>query len=441
MKETLSPRQRAPGRAEKKEGRHRMESVRIRIPNNIARLLQSLSAAGHDAFLVGGSLRDALLGMTPHDFDIATSATPPQVMALFEKERVIPTGLAHGTVTVLSDGEAVEITTFRTDGAYADGRHPLSVAFTRRIEDDLARRDFTVNAMAYNEARGLVDLFGGRQDLARRCIRCVGDPETRFSEDSLRILRAFRFAAQLGFSIDEATYRAALALGDTLARIARERIGVEFLRLLSSPLPGETLERLAPLLGQVLPGIEVPLERLRQTDRLAADPILRLAFLLCRERKDERFSDLSPGESRREDGAVASAAHSLRLSGEQKQRLARLADLPSPDRLAAAEAPAVRRWMAQYGADFPAVLSESALLGCPTERARRLWEQEAPKHPCLSLADLAVNGRDLTESGLAAGRAIGPMLHFLLEAVLDDPSKNEKETLLKLAAAFSAGLS
>lgn len=430
-----------------------MESVRIRIPNNIARLLQSLSAAGYDAFLVGGSLRDALLGMTPHDFDIATSATPPQVMALFEKERVIPTGLAHGTVTVLSDGEAVEITTFRTDGAYADGRHPLSVAFTRRIEDDLARRDFTVNAMAYNEARGLVDLFGGRQDLARRCIRCVGDPETRFSEDSLRILRAFRFAAQLGFSIDEATYRAALALGDTLARIARERIGVEFLRLLASPLPGETLEQLAPLFGQVLPGIEVPLERLRQTDRLSADPILRLAFLLCREREDEcfsdlspgenrredeRFSDLSPGESRREDGAVASAAHSLRLSGEQKQRLARLADLPSPDRLAAAEAPAVRRWMAQYGADFPAVLSESALLGCPVERARRLWEQEAPKHPCLSLADLAVNGRDLTKAGLAAGRAIGPMLHFLLEAVLDDPSKNEKKTLLKLAASFSA---
>ncbi|MBR0153830.1 MAG: CCA tRNA nucleotidyltransferase, partial [Lachnospiraceae bacterium] len=209
------------------------------IPANAELILRSLEEAGHEAYIVGGCVRDALLGREPQDWDITTSALPEQVQALFR--RTIDTGIQHGTVTVMFGKEAYEVTTYRIDGEYHDGRHPDQVTFTRSLEEDLKRRDFTINAMAYNPKRGLVDLFGGQKDLAERVIRAVGDARERFSEDALRMLRAVRFAGQLGFAIEEGTLEGIRALAPTLAKISQERIREELTKLLLSPQP-ELLE-------------------------------------------------------------------------------------------------------------------------------------------------------------------------------------------------------
>ena len=208
--------------------------MKISYPATVADVLARLVAAGEEAYIVGGSLRDALLGLPAHDFDIATSALPEKTLSVFSDERVIETGLKHGTVTVILSGEPIEITTFRRDGDYTDGRHPDTVSFTDRITEDLSRRDFTVNAMAYHPDRGLVDPFGGQDDLASRTLRAVREPTLRFSEDALRILRAFRFAAQLGFKIEEETRNALRSEAYRLKNISRERISSEFCRLVAA---------------------------------------------------------------------------------------------------------------------------------------------------------------------------------------------------------------
>ena len=260
----------------------------IKLDPGAALLLDALHGAGHAAYAVGGCVRDSLLGLDPHDWDLCTSARPEQVMALFGEEKCIPTGLQHGTVTVKQGGRLYETTTFRTEGAYSDGRHPDAVCFVPDVREDLARRDFTINAMAYSAEEGLIDPFGGRDDLAAHRVRAVGEPERRFEEDALRILRLYRFAARFGFAIDPATGVAARALGPHLDCVSAERIQEELLKLLAAPRPGSYLE--PAVLAVILPELEPEkqperfAELCRTIDRI--EPTVenvpaRLAALLC----------------------------------------------------------------------------------------------------------------------------------------------------------------
>ena len=260
----------------------------IKLDPGAALLLDALHGAGHAAYAVGGCVRDSLLGLAPHDWDLCTSARPEQVMALFGEEKCIPTGLQHGTVTVKQGGRLYETTTFRTEGAYSDGRHPDAVCFVPDVREDLARRDFTINAMAYSAEEGLIDPFGGRDDLAAHLVRAVGEPERRFEEDALRILRLYRFAARFGFAIDPATGAAARALGPHLDCVSAERIQEELLKLLAAPRPGSYLE--PSVLAVVLPELEPEkqperfAELCRTIDRIeptSENVPARLAALLC----------------------------------------------------------------------------------------------------------------------------------------------------------------
>ena len=260
----------------------------IKLDPGAALLLDALHGAGHAAYAVGGCVRDSLLGLDPHDWDLCTSARPEQVMALFGAEKCIPTGLQHGTVTVKQGGRLYETTTFRTEGTYSDGRHPDAVCFVPEVREDLARRDFTINAMAYSAEEGLIDPFGGRDDLAAHLVRAVGEPERRFEEDALRILRLYRFAARFGFAIDPATGAAARALGPHLDCVSAERIQEELLKLLAAPRPGSYLE--PAVLAVILPELEPEkqperfAELCRTIDRIestAENVPVRLAALLC----------------------------------------------------------------------------------------------------------------------------------------------------------------
>ena len=260
----------------------------IKLDPGAALLLDALHGAGHAAYAVGGCVRDSLLGLDPHDWDLCTSARPEQVMALFGEEKCIPTGLQHGTVTVKQGGRLYETTTFRTEGAYSDGRHPDAVCFVPDVREDLARRDFTINAMAYSAEEGLIDPFGGRDDLAAHLVRAVGEPERRFEEDALRILRLYRFAARFGFAIDPATGAAARVLGPHLDCVSAERIQEELLKLLAAPRPGSYLE--PAVLAVILPELEPEkqperfAELCHTIDRIeptAENVPARLAALLC----------------------------------------------------------------------------------------------------------------------------------------------------------------
>ena len=262
--------------------------MNITIEPGASALLDALHRAGFAAYAVGGCVRDSLLGLAPHDWDLCTAARPEQVMALFGEEKCIPTGLQHGTVTVKQGGRLYETTTFRTEGAYSDGRHPDAVCFVPDVREDLARRDFTINAMAYSAEEGLIDPFGGRDDLAAHLVRAVGEPERRFEEDALRILRLYRFAARFGFAIDPATGAAARALGPHLDCVSAERIQEELLKLLAAPRPGSYLE--PAVLAVILPELEPEkqperfAELCRTIDRIeptAENVPARLAALLC----------------------------------------------------------------------------------------------------------------------------------------------------------------
>ena len=382
--------------------------------SEILDMIARFEAAGYEAYVVGGGLRDRLLGREAFDVDMTTSALPEETVALFGDMRVIPTGIKHGTVTVLThSGAPVEVTTFRTDGSYSDSRHPDSVTFTRSLSEDLARRDFTVNAMAYAPQRGIIDLYGGREDLQSRVIRCVGMPEKRFSEDALRILRAFRFSAQLNFSIEKETLDAALRLGVKTRELARERVAVELLKLLSAPRVAATLGMMEPILPCLLPDVCVGRDRFDLCDRLPADPIARLALLIT-------------------GGDPGAVARSLRLSTAERSRLCLLSEKRSAPRTEAE----ARRMLATVGSAEDCVLNVtlSCLIdGSDPTQAASLITAAAERAPCLAVAELAVNGGDLMKLGVEKGRRLGEILQKLLDAVIEDPGLNQKDALLKLA--------
>lgn len=401
----------------------------IRMDEGAAELLDTLHRAGYAAYVVGGCVRDSLLGLTPHDWDLCTSALPQQGMELFGEEKCIPTGLQHGTVTVKQGGGLYEITTFRTEGTYTDGRHPDEVHFVPDVREDLARRDFTINAMAYNAKEGLVDPFGGQADLQSGILRAVGVPHQRFTEDALRILRLYRFAARFGFSIDPPTAQAAQELCAHLDCVSVERIEEELAKLLSAPAPAAYLDE--KILGVVLP--ELSPEALA-----AAKPVVdacpageralpvRLAALLLSLGEDGtrrtlrrlRCSNACIEETAVLVREVVSGVpvslniYARRLLGKYNlctvQRLAALGTALQPER----------------SADF-AALSELA-------------EQLDADGVCCRVSQLAVNGRDLMAAGVPAGPGIRKVLEALLDGVIREEYPNERQALLAAVQQLAA---
>lgn len=394
-------------------------------PAAVAQVLARLSRAGHESYIVGGALRDMLLGREAHDWDVATSALPEETETVFSDLSVIKTGLQHGTVTVLVDHVPIEVTTFRIDGEYRDARHPAGVTFTDRIADDLARRDFTVNAMAYNEEKGLVDVYGGREDLAAGVIRAVGDAETRFSEDALRILRAFRFMAKLGFSIEDDTLEAAVTCRDGLSRISAERITAELVGLFEGKNAVAALSLMIEngIFDAIAPDWQVPAFGFASLGELPPVFELRFAYFL------RSCSDRGEGLMRH-----------LRLSGKQSARVRALLGLRDFTFSSLNEG-RVRRFVAaagKYADDLVPLLTVDdffPLSAADAETVAHTVESVRARGDCLTLSDLAVDGRALAALGFD-GRKIGEVLAALLAAVLEDPAQNTEERLLALARAL-----
>jgi len=397
------------------------------IPAGCLALLARLSANGYPAHLVGGCVRDLCRGVEPHDYDLTTSATPDEMKRVFAGFRVIETGIAHGTLTVLSDGAAYEVTTYRVDGAYTDGRHPDAVSFTSSLEEDLARRDFTVNAMAYSPESGLVDPFGGQADLSARLIRAVGDPDRRFSEDSLRILRALRFSSTLGFEIEERTADAVFRLSPTVRRVSPERIREELFKLLSGASSGAVLIRYRDALLSALPALtpigEAWEDPARAAARLPSDPALALAAL---------SRPLGYG-------AVDSLFRSLKTDNKSRLRASRAVEAYAaglPDGPASAGL-----FLVDYGRETALdALSLAEACGDPAaQKARNALESHAAFGAPTTLADLAVGGDDLAALGIPPGPERGKLLSALLRLAATGEVANDREALLARAGAIKDG--
>ena len=457
----------------------------IKLDPGAALLLDALHGAGHAAYAVGGCVRDSLLGLDPHDWDLCTSARPEQVMALFGEEKCIPTGLQHGTVTVKQGGRLYETTTFRTEGAYSDGRHPDAVCFVPDVREDLARRDFTINAMAYSAEEGLIDPFGGRDDLAAHIVRAVGEPERRFEEDALRILRLYRFAARFGFTIDPATGAAARALGPHLDCVSAERIQEELLKLLAAPRPGSYLE--PAVLAVVLPELEPEkqperfAELCRTIDRIeptAENVPARLAALLwplgeAGARKALRKLKCSNALTDEVTALVGGSVGSFLLGHETGHSIARpiaCGNRVPPQRTVLGETPdtpvqtpcgtpvseeeapgtpgsemqlTAKRLLGRY--ELPTIQRLTALCSArhPEQAGafaalRAEAERLTAENACCRVSQLAVNGRDLMAAGVRPGPGLRQVLNALLEAVITGQTPNEKDALLAAAAQFSA---
>ena len=414
--------------------------MKLTLDSGAAALLDTLHAAGYAAYAVGGCVRDSLLGRTAHDWDLCTSALPQQVMELFGAEQCIPTGLQHGTVTIKYGGRLYETTTFRTEGSYTDGRHPDAVQFVPDVREDLARRDFTINAMAYNEAEGLVDPFGGQKDLQNGLLRAVGEPQQRFTEDALRILRLYRFAARFGFAVDAATARAARQLAPHLDCISAERIQEELAKLLAAPQPGAYLE--PAVLAVVLP--ELTPEALTAAkpvvDACPAGeenlPVRWAALLGVLGETDTRrvLKRLRCSNACIEETAVLvreTAGEGVCRSFSEEKASAHPGDIHIRQLLGQYGLCTVERLCALCAALHPQAASECALAA---QRARQLEAEGV----CCRVSQLAVNGRDLMAAGIPAGPALRRVLEALLDGVIRAEYPNEKPALLAAAQKIIA---
>ena len=386
-------------------------AMQIAVPEYALNILDRLESHGFEAFVVGGCVRDSLLGVTPGDWDVCTAATPEEMRACFSGMRVIETGLKHGTLTVRSGGQNVEVTTYRLDGPYLDHRRPESVRFVRALEMDLMRRDFTVNAMAYSPKRGLVDRFGGQEDLARRLIRCVGEPRERFEEDALRLLRALRFAARFGFDIESGTALALREKASLMAAVAAERIFAEWKKLVTAPASRQILTEYADLFARWMPGLDTSrAAMLGYWDLLPARSDLRTA-LLCRDPE--------------------ALCAFLKTDGAFKKRVARLWECegePLPD-----SPVMVLRFLAACGEDtFSDRLDLARARGEDADMCLGHLHTAQQQGRVWRVRDMAVTGSDLTSLGFS-GPALGEALNALLEAVMKGQVPNEKEALLAAA--------
>ena len=439
------------------------------VPAHVHRLLAALRAAGHEAYPVGGCVRDSLLGKEPADWDLCTGALPGEVERVLAGYRIIETGVRHGTVTALTEGGPVEITTFRTDGDYRDNRHPEQVRFVAKVEEDLARRDFTVNAMALGPDGAVIDPFGGRADLAAGIIRCVGEPTRRFREDGLRILRALRFAARLDFAVEPATAQSVLENRALLENIAAERVFSELQKLLTGPGAGRVLLGFAPVVFQVIPELapaagfdqknphhvhDVWTHTALAVDAAPPEPVLRLTMLLHDVAKPETFFADERGVGHfyghAERGAEMADAilRRLRCDNAARERVCLLiqnhAIQPPQTKkamrrlLAKVGVEAVRQlldcWRADCADRIQAVLASDTpwetLIGTSE---RILGELLAEPAPCFGVGSLAVNGRDILALGAAEGPAVGRVLRALLDEVLDGALENRRDGLLARA--------
>jgi tRNA nucleotidyltransferase (CCA-adding enzyme) len=436
----------------------------IRMDEGAAELLDTLHRAGYAAYVVGGCVRDSLLGLTPHDWDLCTSALPQQVMELFGAQRCIPTGLQHGTVTVKQSGALYEITTFRTEGTYTDGRHPDEVHFVPDVREDLARRDLTINAMAYNEKEGLVDPFGGQADLQSGIVRAVGVPRQRFTEDALRILRLYRFAARFGFAIDPPTAQAAQELCAHLDCVSVERIEEELAKLLSAPAPAayldkkillvilpelssEALAAAKPVVDACPAGAEnLPIRLAALLYSLGEDGIRRtLKRLRCSNALIEEAAVLVR-EARRRDGSFL-FGHD---SGHSIARPIAFGNRVPPQRTVLRETTVTpdftiyaRRLLGKYNL---CTVQRIAALGTALQPERaadfaalsELAEQLDADGVCCRVSQLAVNGRDLMAAGIPAGPGIRKVLEALLDGVIREEYPNERQALLAAVQQLAA---
>lgn len=442
----------------------------IRLDAGAAALLARLHGAGYAAYAVGGCVRDSLLGRTPQDWDLCTSARPEQVLALFGEGQCIPTGLQHGTVTIKYGGQLYETTTFRTEGAYTDGRHPDEVHFVPDVRQDLARRDFTINAMAYNDAEGLIDPFGGQQDLQQGILRAVGDPATRFEEDALRILRLYRFAARFGFAIDPPTGQAARALCAHLDCVSVERIEEELSKLLAAPAPAAYLDE--KILKVIIPELSAPALQAAKpvVDACPAgteDLPVRWAALLMSLGEDgtrKVLKRLRCSNALIEETAVLvrgmggsggrfllghEKGHSIALPTAcgsrvppQRTVLGETSTAPGQD-AAPDTVIRIRKLLGRY--DLHTV-QRLAALGAAMEPERaadfaaqaELAAQLDADGVCCRVSQLAVNGRDLMVAGIPAGPGLRRTLEALLDAVIRGQLPNERQCLLDAAGQISA---
>lgn len=437
--------------------------MRIQLPRKVEDIIERIEAAGFEAYAVGGCVRDSVLGREPDDWDITTSAKPEEVKRLFD--RTVDTGIQHGTVTVMLGREGFEVTTYRIDGKYEDSRHPKDVTFTASLKEDLKRRDFTINAMAYNGKDGLIDLYGGIRDIERGLIRCVGDAGERFTEDALRMMRAVRFSAQLGYTIEENTKAAIKELAPTIQRISAERIQVELVKLMISDHPDYI--RTAYETGiteQIFPEFDICMKTgqnnphhcysvgehiLHTLSYVEADKVLRLGMLFHDVGKpetltvDEQGITHNHGHAAVGEEMTARIMKRLKFDNDTSNKVRKI--VLYHDRKIENNKKSVRRAINQVGEDiFPLLFSvkyadimaqssyqrEEKLRDL--EKLKDIYEDIVANKDCLSLKDLAVTGGDLIAAGMKPGREIGRTLQKLLEVVLEKPECNRKEYLLSL---------
>lgn len=436
--------------------------VEIQIPEKVNKIIHTLQEHGYEAYAVGGCVRDSFLGREPMDWDITTSAMPEETKALFP--HTFDTGIEHGTITVLLDHEGFEVTTYRVDGKYEDSRHPKEVIFVRNLKEDLLRRDFTINAMAYNEKEGLVDIFGGMDDLKAGIIRCVGNAQARFSEDALRILRGIRFAAQLGFELEDETREGMRLLAPTLRKISAERIQVELVKTLTSSRPD--LLREAWKLGitkEFLPEFDLAMETTQETVHhmytvgehilhtlleVRADRILRLTMLLhdigkpYMKTMDADGVAHFKGHPEKSSELANEILHRLKFDNDTIRKVTKL--VRYHDHRMPVTPAHVRRAIHEIGEDlFPLYLEvRRADVSAQSMYQReekvtdidgveKLYHEIMERNECVSLKMLAVTGKDLIAAGMKPGKEIGQMLEHFLDLVLEHPELNQKEELLK----------
>lgn len=434
----------------------------MNLPVTVEKAIKRLQKAGFECYVVGGCVRDSFLGLTPHDWDLTTNALPEQIIAIFADERTILTGVEHGTVTVIFDTMPLEITTYRIDGEYRDHRHPESVHFVSDITEDLRRRDFTVNAMAWNPQTGLCDPFGGAADLQARTLRCVGSAEQRFDEDALRILRALRFASTYGFSIEDSTAKALFAYAPMLCNVAGERLQTELNKLVVGEHVGEVLRQYAPVLFPLLPELEKTQGVLQYNPHhdkdvlghtiaaLEASPAVlpvRLALLLHDCGKPYSFEWIREGFGHFPNHPAIGAEIAKRVLRRLKYdrrtidtvcRLIQYHDNPVKD-----DDASIRRWLYRLGEqelrwllDVKEGDCNGHALSMPSVRkeelelARQAITRVISEGQCISLSMLAVNGDDMLSLGVPAGESVGKALHWIFERVLDGELPNEREVLL-----------
>lgn len=438
--------------------------MQIQLPDKVHKIINTLEAAGYEAYAVGGCVRDSILGRKPDDWDITTLAKPEEIKRLFP--RTIDTGIRHGTVTVMLDKEGFEVTTYRIDGDYEDGRHPKEVTFTASLEEDLKRRDFTINAMAYNEHQGLVDLYGGLADMEAGMIRCVGDAKERFTEDALRMMRAVRFSAQLGYRIEEATKTAITALASDLQKISAERIQAELIKLVISAHPDYL--RIAYETGitaQILPEFDLCMETpqnnphhcytvgehiLHAMQAIEPDKVLRLGMLFHDIGKPQTMTVDEEGITHNKKHPAVGAEMTkkilrrLKFDNDTTEKVVKLVLYHDQD-IGATQA-GVRRAMNRIGEDiFPMLFAvHRADISAQSDYMREeklrkfsyieeLYDTVRSQGDAVNLKDLAITGRDLIAQGMKPGREIGAVLQSLLEQVLEDPSLNTPEQLLEIS--------